>query len=107
MAADLTTVLRTLSERENDLKRIIEHYGDCNQSRKLMEEMAELQQAIVKLLLAETIDEQNKRWESYIEEFADVVLLMAQLMTFEIHDFEIAKKLEEKLDRQLKRIREE
>ena len=81
---------------EEDLKKIAEHYGLNHQKIKLIEEMAELTQAICKG------NENN-----IIEEIADVEILLEQvkhLMKINI-TMDVMKKF--KINRQLKRIENE
>ena len=81
---------------EEDIKKIAEHYGLNHQKIKLIEEMAELTQAICKG------DENN-----IIEEIADVEILLEQvkhLMKINI-TMDVMKKF--KINRQLKRIENE
>lgn len=93
---------------EEKIKKIADTYGYDSQSRQCIEEMAELIQAI------------NKYWRkdlkcgqlepsklSIIEEIADVEICLAQMKyLLEIHDEDINKAISKKLDRQLKRIKE-
>ena len=95
-----------LESREGDINTIIRYYRGDHQELKLIEEMGELQQAIIKCQLAETREEQDKAFSSMEEEIADVVLLIAQLMTYEFGAHDIARIIEEKLDRQIKRIQD-
>lgn len=105
MEADLTTVLRTLSERENDLKRIMQHYGDSSQCSKLMEEMHELEEAITDLNSEHAVNE--KLFDHEIEEAADVMIVLCQF----IAEFYPADKMAEiinfKIDRTLRRMEDE
>lgn len=70
---------------ENNIyQAAIQHYGKASQEDKLIEEMAELMQAILKVRrLGENhgpLGKQNT-WGNLHEEFADVKIVMAQLET--------------------------
>ncbi len=82
--------------------QIANHYGYTAQSDKIIEETAELTQAILKL-----------RWgyspellEHVKEEVADVLIMARQLRVVLGAD-DIDRIIEKKLDRQIKRINEE
>lgn len=60
---------------EEGIRTILSHYGDADQRLKLIEEMAELTQAIIK-------DHLNPTVESYynmIDELADVLIVISQI----------------------------
>jgi len=80
---------------ENGCKMIIEHYGEKHQLYKLVEEMVELTQAIMKK-------------SNVTEEMADVQVLLDQL---KLARPLMAKRLEEiqqgKVKRQIERIKEQ
>lgn len=79
---------------EELIKQIAEYYGYKNQQLKSCEELAELIQAIAK-------DSDS----SIEEEIADVYVMLSQIMYFKnIRTVDIAHKVAEKVDRQLKRI---
>lgn len=94
------------------LKRIANHYGYETQSRQLIEEMAELTQALNKLWRAEHghLNEsyewykQGKAFEIYrrdvIEEMTDVKICLEQLAYFlDVAQEEIQQDMEVKIDR--------
>ena len=60
------------------IEKIAEHCGSVKQARKLIEETAELTQAICKYLDADE-PEQNEKLEHVYEEMADVRILWEQL----------------------------
>lgn len=80
------------------LLKIIEFYGVNNQQRKLMEEIFELQEAIIK----------NEDVYDIAHEIADCLVVINQFKEyFEITDEQIEDIMNYKIDRQLKRIEEE
>ena len=75
-------------------KKILEYYGEESQAFKTIEELAELQRAIVRMDL-----------DNIHEEIADVLIMVSQLINFEGMDKDkIIDLIEYKLNRQLKRI---
>ena len=94
----------TEQETNNAIGEIAEHYGAKAQSMQTCEECAELIQAVSKLTRGETTS--AVRIMSLIEEIADVRIMMSQLMyLYGIPESEITSQIEEKLKRQLERIR--
>lgn len=95
-----------------DLEHIAEHYGFYSQSHMLIEEMAELAQALNKLYRAQgkgqPIKESKKDTFLHLyEELADVEICIEQVVhLLECRDSVDAWK-EVKIQRQLKRIEEE
>lgn len=85
---------------DKDLRNIAEHYGLRVQMRQLIEEMAELTQVICK---AERYDLDTVR-DHLVEEVADVSIMIDQL-EYLLGDNMIAKIREEKIKRQLERIK--
>lgn len=87
---------------KEDLLKIIEHYGVNHQQRKLNEEVFEL---------IEALRDYNFRYvlkEHVEEEFADVMVLLSQFKYYyELDDKRIKKIMEEKIARQLERIKNE
>ena len=59
------------------IKRIADLYGWFHQSLKLIEEMAELIVATIKLMLHIRTEQM---WKNYIEELADVQIMLHQLI---------------------------
>lgn len=96
------------------LLEIINHYGVNNQQRKLEEEVFELQEAI-------SIYETVHNWDSegffmaivpdkehIIEEIADVTVMLLQFKEYyHIDGNDILKIMNEKIDRQLERLKNE
>lgn len=79
---------------DNRVKFILNIYGEEAQAKKVIEELAELQRAIVK----EDVDNIH-------EEIADVLIMLEQLMAFEVIDTKkIDEIIESKIERELKRI---
>ena len=96
------------------IKKIADTYGYDAQSRQLIEEMAELTQAINKYWRKQLLCGQNEIYDvaignpeekAIIEEMADVEICISQLKYFLcIKDADIAPIIEQKLNRQLERI---
>lgn len=80
---------------ENNYLEIIKHYGVPNQRRKLMEEVYELEEALI-----------EATYTSHIaEEIADVLVLLRQFQYYyNISTQEIEKQVDYKVGRQLKRM---
>ena len=79
---------------DNRVKFILSIYGEEAQAKKVIEQLAELQRAIVR----EDIDNIH-------EEIADVIIMLEQLMAFEAIDTKkIDEIIESKIERALKRI---
>lgn len=88
---------------EVNLKKIANHYGFSNQLQMLVEEMAELTQAICKYKRFENAKERVDIFENLIEEVADVEIVLSQIKML-VGEKAVNKKVEEKIARQLKRI---
>lgn len=92
--------------------KIINHYGVDNQKRKFSEEADELRDAIVeyekmKGIVSPTILN-NQYKEHIVEEIGDVCVMLHQFVEYyEIKPFEIYRVMEQKIDRQFKRMEEE
>lgn len=82
--------------------QIANHYGYTAQSDIIIEECAELTQAICKLRRAWS----NERLENVKEELADVLIMARQLRVMLGAD-DIDRIIGEKLDRQIERINDE
>lgn len=94
----------TEQEIDNAIATIAMHYGVKAQSMQTCEECAELIQAVSKLTRGVT----ETRILALVEEIADVRIMMSQLMQlYGIPEPEVSERVEEKLERQLKRIQEE
>ncbi len=92
---------------KEDLLKIIEHYGVMNQCKKLNEECYELLEAINNY---EWYKDEYGRCDtnSIEEEFADVMVLLGQIKEYYNLDSEKIKNImEQKVDRQLNRIKGE
>ena len=90
-----------------DLIFISDFYSPLNRENQLIEEMAELTQAIMKLRRTD-IEQDYKIWENYLEEIADVKLCLKVLimqLSQDAHKY-IQKTCERKAKRQVKRIEE-
>lgn len=86
------------------LKMIINHYGVNAQQRQLVEEVFELQEAIIQY-------EKPRRYHSkehIAEEIADVMVMLKQFqLYYDISTEEIEKIMQYKVDRQIKRIEDD
>ncbi|WP_242877619.1 MazG nucleotide pyrophosphohydrolase domain-containing protein [Eisenbergiella tayi] len=94
---------------EEKIKIIAERYGYEPQSRQLIEEMAELTQAINKLWRKQNFGESSKEiaeaHDNLQEEMADVLIMIWQLkVLLGIGEGELQNIINTKLDRQLERI---
>ena len=99
---------------EEELLRIINHYGINNQQRKLEEEVFELQEAITIYELKKSVQyeipltELIATKEHLTEECADVIVMLLQFMLYyDIDTDELNKMIEQKIKRQLERIKNE
>ena len=105
---------------EQKIQYIADHYGYESQSRQLIEEMAELTQALNKLWRAEQgyINEYYDGYkkgaavkicrESVIEETADVMICLEELKyILGVSDEEIKQYIDVKLNRQVERMERE
>lgn len=96
---------------EDKLLQIINHYGVCNQQRKLAEEVFELHETIFHCENDECnyYDEVFKNNKKHItEELADVMVMLMQFKEYyNIDGKEIMNIIEYKIDRQLSRIAKE
>lgn len=84
------------------LKTIVDHYGFEAQAEKSIEEMAEL---IVEIKhMKEGICSPN--FQKFVEELADVKIMIDQLYLLANFDGDVRKEIERKLERQMGRIAE-
>lgn len=89
-----------MADRESKLLFLINHYGTLNQKLIAIEEMAELQKAIVK-----DIRQRNEESvEAVIEEIADVQVMLEQLKIIYSCRTKIDAIMDAKIDRQIKRV---
>ena len=77
-------------KNENIFKQAVDHFGVENQLLKLVEEMAELTQAIIKRKLN---SDEPKYLNNMLEEVADVNILLFQITYSDLMESEIAKDL--------------
>lgn len=98
------------AERQIKCRKIFEHYGIRSQRRQLVEECAELIQAVCKLERSaydygrEGFDEARK---NFISELADVAIMIEQMKLCCAGIDKFDKEVDAKLDRQLGRIGDE
>lgn len=86
-------------------KQIADKYGYPSQSGQLMEECAELIQAINKYKRAKTGEEQHIALQHYIEEIADVEIMLEQIKyLLDIKSSELDDIKQYKIHRVLSRI---
>lgn len=99
---------------------VIHHYGLNNQLRKLKEEEYELDEAIIRYVMALQDNSDTKELEgltkwnldhfkkNVIEEMTDVIFLLTQIqLYFDIKTSDIEKILNYKIERQIERIKNE
>lgn len=87
---------------DDAIRTIVAYYGEA-QSMQTCEECGELIQAVSKLTRGVT----ETRISALAEEIADVRIMMSQLMQlYGIPEPEVSERIDEKLKRQLERIRE-
>lgn len=98
---------------EQKIQHIADHYGYEPQSRQLIEELSELIQAVCKhnrafggKQLSESRECPEK--DAIIEEIADVTIMMCQIQhILGIGNLDLDSKIEQKLNRQIERIKNE
>ncbi len=108
--------------REEKIKKIGRHYGYEAQSRQCIEEMAELTQAINKFWRKDLqcrkypynpwdgyMPDGSEEYKNLLEEIADVQIVLEQMKIFldSLNVEHIDEIIEQKLDRQLRRMEEE
>ena len=96
-------IFRALSIRANDLSRIYLEYGEKSQSIKAIEEMAELQQVLAK----RAISAHDGLLDKMVEETADVLVVLFQIILFKLPCNKIAEMIDEKISRQIGRMQNE
>lgn len=103
-----------MNELKQDLSKIINHYGVNGQQRKLAEEVFELQEAITKHELKESVsyeiplNELVDTKEHIAEKIADVMVLLNQFKEhYDITNEFILILMRAKVNRQLERIKNE
>lgn len=99
---------------KEELLKIINHYGINNQKRKLEEEVFELQEAITIYELKNSVQyeipltELIETKEHLTEECADVIVMLLQfILYYDIDTDELNKMIDQKIKRQLERIKNE
>ena len=95
--------------RQDKIEYIAKHYGWGNQCRQCIEELAELTQALCKFDRAKTGEESIDCLMNIGEEIADVEIMISQLKAFLSPSIlgMIEAEIDQKLNRQLKRIEKE
>lgn len=101
----------TPKQREK-CREIFQHYGAMKQRRQLIEECAELIQAISKLERALEAGDKVKEYEAVLsirEEVADVEIMLQQIKNDPqtVGTNNISRVIDYKLDRQIRRIENE
>lgn len=92
-----------MADRERKLLFLIDHYGTLNQKLIAIEEMAELQKAIVKDIRQNS----KENTDAVIEEVADVQIMLEQLKMIFSCRSKTDEIMDAKIDRQIKRIMDE
>ena len=99
---------------KDKLLQIINYYGVMKQLKYIHSEYFELDEAIMNyqngdFLCGLDYEEKEEQYKDHIsEEIADVMVMLKQFQYYyEIKDNEIEKIMEQKIDRQLERIKEE
>lgn len=90
-----------------NIKKIAEHYGYGEQSLMLIEEMAELAQAINKFRRAKKSDRDTIALDNIHEEIADVEIVLDQIKWLLGCEANVKMWKDIKVARQVKRIEEE
>lgn len=89
-----------MADRESKLLFLINHYGTRMQQDIAIEELSELQKAIIKYRR----ELSDKTKEAVIEEIADVQVMLEQLKMIFSCKSKIDEIMDTKIDRQIKRI---
>lgn len=89
-----------MADRERKLLFLIDHYGTKKQQDIAIEELAELQKAIIKYRR----EPSDKAKEAVVEEIADVQVMLEQLKIIYSCRTKIDAIMDAKIDRQIKRI---
>lgn len=87
-------------DRERKLLFLIDHYGTKKQQDIAIEELAELQKAIIKYRR----EPSDKTKEAVIEEIADVQVMLEQLKMIFSCRSKTDEIMDEKIERQIKRV---
>lgn len=101
-AADIISSLPGLHvEPDERISTIAHHYGFENQREQLVEECAELIQAAQKCKR-----NQEGAFDNFIGELADVAIMASQMILL-VGEQTVSEAIEQKLERQMRRIRDE
>ncbi len=86
----------------NKCKTIADHYGRDSQEKQAVSELMELGYVLTRRPI-----QRKESWsEELLDEMADVLIMVRQLsLIYQLSDEDINKKNDEKLDRQLYRIK--
>lgn len=87
-------------DRERKLLFLIDHYGTKKQQDIAIEELAELQKAIIKYRR----EPSDKTKEAVVEEIADVQVMLEQLKMIFSCRSKTDEIMDAKIDRQIKRV---
>lgn len=90
-----------MSYRERKLLFLIDHYGTKKQQDIAIEELAELQKAIIKYRR----EPSDKTKEAVVEEIADVQVMLEQLKMIFSCRTKIDAIMDAKIERQIERVR--
>lgn len=84
--------------------KIAEHYGLNTQEFQSISELMELGE-----VLTRRPGQRDNTWKGkLLDEMADVTIMIRQLrLLYDISDYDFSKKIDEKLDRQLERMKNE
>lgn len=83
-----------------NIKRILDHFGSNNQIYKTIEELAELQKALVELLQHPENENVSKKISNIKEEIVDVLIMLKQLQfMFWFKDVELYNMTSEKIEK--------
>lgn len=89
-----------MADRESKLLFLINHYGTRMQQDIVIEELSELQKAIIKYRR----EPSDKTKEAVIEEIADVQVMLEQLKMIFSCKSKTDEIMDVKIDRQIKRV---
>ena len=102
---DKPSILQLDSVKHEQIKMILEHYGEEHQRIKACEELAELQVEIFHNRSVDVIDSSDA-YDKVVSEIADVYIMLEQLVKiYDIKKSNIDKVMTDKLRRTEDRIR--
>lgn len=90
---------------QEKIQAIAFYYGFISQREILIEEMSELTQALQKIKRSNTSDKLREAYDNFIEELADVTIMIEQFKCY-VNKDKLNEKIEEKLDRQIERMKQ-